>query len=147
MTIETDPQLCVHGIYVKQPCRACVEALKSKTPDDWYGKLEGVEVDMTQKRILELEREVKRLTTYLQRIADATCSPCSLTSPAQELNRISNYVGAALSTSEVPATPGDSNEIAEWLEGLSRSRGCADDRRYWYEGVAADIRNRVWRLR
>lgn len=38
--------------------------------------------------------------------------------------------------------------IASWLEGLSRHKGCEPERRFWYEGVAADIRAGVWeRLR
>jgi len=36
----------------------------------------------------------------------------------------------------------DAEKIALWLEGLSRHPSCPPERRYWYEGVAGDIRNR-----
>jgi hypothetical protein len=35
------------------------------------------------------------------------------------------------------------HQIADWLEGLSRHKACSSERRYWYEGVAGDIRNGV----
>lgn len=34
--------------------------------------------------------------------------------------------------------------IAEWLEGLSRHKACPSEKRFWYEGVAADIRSGVY---
>ena len=37
--------------------------------------------------------------------------------------------------------------IALWLEGLSRRKDCPAERRYWYEGVASDIRVGVWKNR
>lgn len=30
--------------------------------------------------------------------------------------------------------------IANWLEALSRHRACTSEHRFWYEGVASDIR-------
>ena len=44
-------------------------------------------------------------------------------------------------------TASDAAAIAEWMEGLSRHPACPAERRYWYEGVAADIRNGVWKNR
>jgi hypothetical protein len=39
-----------------------------------------------------------------------------------------------------------SNQIAAWLESLSRHPACPPERRFWYEGVAGDIRNGAyWR--
>lgn len=45
-----------------------------------------------------------------------------------------------------PPAPVDPVEkIAAWLEGLSRRADCPQERKYWYEGVAADIRGGVWK--
>jgi hypothetical protein len=37
-------------------------------------------------------------------------------------------------------------KIAAWMEGLSRHPACQAERRYWYEGVAADVRGGAWKL-
>lgn len=41
----------------------------------------------------------------------------------------------------------EADRIAEWLEALSRHPACTQEKRFWYEGVAADIRTRVPRDR
>lgn len=40
----------------------------------------------------------------------------------------------------------EATAIAEWLESLSRHPKCPRVKRYWYEGVASDIRNGAYKL-
>lgn len=38
-----------------------------------------------------------------------------------------------------------SEAVVKWLEGLARRRDCPEEKRFWYEDVAADIRLGVYK--
>lgn len=65
------------------------------------------------------------------------------TPPAQEYVSLIEYEDTSAQLAEATKDPG---AIASWLEGLSRHPACPSERRFWYEGVAADIRNGAWKL-